>query len=211
MLALHTAVICFDAHPLWRELCGASWDWATSAHPPYGPALVRVTGPGRDHVLTTGFDDFALDDEVYGFLDEVDDLAPLLTSAHGGRDHPLLWAGRSAPGGWSPTCWATGPPRSSTRPTGCPAPCCRVGDRRRPMIDLHAHVVLESVLGAAGPYGPELDDGDEATGRPPCFRVGDVLRSSASATGAARSWTSTPGWRRWTAPASTSRCCRRTR
>ena len=40
------------------------------------------------------------------------------------------------------------------------------------MIDLHAHVVLESVLGAAGPHGPELDEGDAATGRPPCFRVG---------------------------------------
>ena len=41
------------------------------------------------------------------------------------------------------------------------------------MIDLHAHVVLESVLGAAGHLGPELDEGDEADGRPPCFRVGD--------------------------------------
>ncbi len=40
------------------------------------------------------------------------------------------------------------------------------------MIDLHAHVVLDSVLGAAGHLGPELDDGDPATGRPPCFRVG---------------------------------------
>ena len=40
------------------------------------------------------------------------------------------------------------------------------------MIDLHAHVVLESTLGAAGPLGPELDEGDPATGRPPCFRVG---------------------------------------
>jgi aminocarboxymuconate-semialdehyde decarboxylase len=40
------------------------------------------------------------------------------------------------------------------------------------VIDLHAHVVLESSLGAAGPDGPELDDGDPATGRPPCFRVG---------------------------------------
>ena len=40
------------------------------------------------------------------------------------------------------------------------------------MIDLHAHVVLESVLGAAGNLGPELDDGDDATGRLPCFRVG---------------------------------------
>ena len=41
------------------------------------------------------------------------------------------------------------------------------------MIDLHAHVVLDSVLGAAGPHGPELDEGDPATGRLPCFRVGD--------------------------------------
>lgn len=41
------------------------------------------------------------------------------------------------------------------------------------MIDLHAHVVLESTLGAAGPLGPELDDGDPVDGRLPCFRVGD--------------------------------------
>jgi aminocarboxymuconate-semialdehyde decarboxylase len=40
------------------------------------------------------------------------------------------------------------------------------------MIDLHAHVVLDSVLGAAGPLGPEMDDGDEASGIPPSFRVG---------------------------------------
>lgn len=40
------------------------------------------------------------------------------------------------------------------------------------MIDIHAHVVLESVLGAAGDLGPELDDGDPAVGRPSCFRVG---------------------------------------
>ena len=41
------------------------------------------------------------------------------------------------------------------------------------MIDLHAHVVLEATLGAAGGYGPELDEGDESAGRPPCYRVGD--------------------------------------
>jgi aminocarboxymuconate-semialdehyde decarboxylase len=41
------------------------------------------------------------------------------------------------------------------------------------VIDLHAHVVLEESLGAAGPLGPELDEGDPAGGRPPCFRVGD--------------------------------------
>lgn len=41
------------------------------------------------------------------------------------------------------------------------------------MIDLHAHVVLEETLGAAGAYGPDLDEGDPTVGRPPCYRVGD--------------------------------------
>ena len=41
------------------------------------------------------------------------------------------------------------------------------------VIDLHAHVVLDATLGAAGPYGPDLDEGDEAAGRLPCYRVGD--------------------------------------
>lgn len=40
------------------------------------------------------------------------------------------------------------------------------------MIDLHAHVVLEETLGAAGPYGPSLDEGDADEGRVPCYRVG---------------------------------------
>ena len=41
------------------------------------------------------------------------------------------------------------------------------------MIDLHAHVVLEETLGSAGRYGPDLDEGDPSTGRPPGYRVGD--------------------------------------
>lgn len=43
------------------------------------------------------------------------------------------------------------------------------------MIDLHAHVVLERTLGAAGELGPELDEGDESSGRRPSFRVGDYV------------------------------------
>jgi type 1 glutamine amidotransferase len=92
LLALHTAVICFDAHPAWRELCGAAWDWSRSAHPPAGPAKVRVSPLGRAHCVTAGIDDFVVDDEAYGLLDEVEGLRPLLTSDHGGRSHPLLWA-----------------------------------------------------------------------------------------------------------------------
>lgn len=92
LLALHTAVICFDADPTWHALCGASWRWEHSSHPPFGPVAVTVTDAGRHHDLTRGVDDFVVDDEAYGFLDEVDDLEPLLVSTHGGRAHPLLWA-----------------------------------------------------------------------------------------------------------------------
>jgi type 1 glutamine amidotransferase len=92
LLAVHTAVICFDAHPTWRELCGAAWDWSRSSHPPFGPARVRVSPLGRGHAVTAGVDDFVVDDEVYGYLDEVEGLRPLMTSDHGDRAHPVLWA-----------------------------------------------------------------------------------------------------------------------
>jgi hypothetical protein len=92
LLVLHAGVISFDAHPTWQHLCGATWDWDSSAHPPCGPVTVHVTPHGQRHPLTAGIDDFVVEDEVYGFLDEVGDLAPLLTSDHGGRSHPVLWA-----------------------------------------------------------------------------------------------------------------------
>jgi type 1 glutamine amidotransferase len=92
LLALHTAVICFDADPVWHALCGASWRWDRSSHPPLGPAGIDVTGAGRVHPITRGVEPFVIHDEVYGFLDEVRGLEPLLVSAHGGRSHPLLWA-----------------------------------------------------------------------------------------------------------------------
>lgn len=40
------------------------------------------------------------------------------------------------------------------------------------MIDVHAHVVLEGVMGCAGHYGPELGVGPEGRAR---FRVGDYV------------------------------------
>lgn len=92
LLALHTAVICFDAEPTWHALCGASWNWESSSHPPIAEFPVSVTPAGQDHVLTAGLDDFVIEDELYGFLDEVDDIAPLLSGVHDGRAHPLLWA-----------------------------------------------------------------------------------------------------------------------
>ena len=92
LLALHTAVICFDAEPTWHRLVGASWDWEHSSHPPLGPVSIAVTEAGRAHPVTAGLEGFTITDEVYGFLDEELGLVPLLTGTHSGRDHPLVWA-----------------------------------------------------------------------------------------------------------------------
>lgn len=92
LLALHTAVICFDTQPAWPETVGASWDWDRSSHPPLGEIRVTVTDAGRAHPVTAGLESFSIVDEAYGFLREEPDIAPLLTADHGGRDHPVLWA-----------------------------------------------------------------------------------------------------------------------
>jgi len=92
LLALHTAVVCFDAEPIWHELCGAAWHWERSSHPELGESEVSVTIEGRAHSITAGLGDFTIVDEVYGFLDEDPSIVPLLVGSQGGRIHPLLWA-----------------------------------------------------------------------------------------------------------------------
>ncbi|MCC5951895.1 MAG: ThuA domain-containing protein [Acidimicrobiia bacterium] len=95
LLALHTAVICFDGHPGWRALCGASWSWGQSSHDPLGPVEIEVSDHGRAHLLTAGCEGFELIDEIYGDLDTDDELTPLLVGRSvgrsEGRQHPVLW------------------------------------------------------------------------------------------------------------------------
>lgn len=92
LLACHTAVICFDGDPRWAACLGATWDWERSMHPPLGPADVVPTAAGAVHPVTAGMAGFTTVDEVYGFLAVAPDLEPLLTSAHDGAEHPVLWA-----------------------------------------------------------------------------------------------------------------------
>src|SRR5207247_2572686 len=89
ILALHGASISFDDWPEWRELIGGVWRWDRSSHPPLGIATIAVRD--RAHPLVAGIEDFEIVDEIYGFLDYEPDVEPLMTSAHGGTDHPLLW------------------------------------------------------------------------------------------------------------------------
>ncbi|MDA8366202.1 MAG: ThuA domain-containing protein [Actinomycetota bacterium] len=90
LLAVHAASICFDDWPEWGEVVGGAWNWDRSSHPPLGPVAVTVrTGA---HPIVAGVGDFEVVDEAYGFLDLQPDVEGLMFAAHGGADHPLLWA-----------------------------------------------------------------------------------------------------------------------
>ena len=93
LLALHTAVICFDDWPEWGDALGGAWVWGRSNHPPLGPP-VPVTVTAR-HPLVDGVDGFTIVDEVYGDLDRRAAVTGLLSATQPGRPgpaQPLLWA-----------------------------------------------------------------------------------------------------------------------
>jgi hypothetical protein len=93
LVALHTAVICFDDWPDWPHLLGGGWVWGTSGHPPFGPAQARMTG--TRHGLTAGLTPFETIDEVYGDLclaPDTEVLAELRAHADGAVWQPALWA-----------------------------------------------------------------------------------------------------------------------
>ncbi|OAN76395.1 hypothetical protein A8B78_02610 [Jannaschia sp. EhC01] len=45
LLGLHTAAICFDDWPEWRDLLGIAWQWGVSHHPPPCPMRVHAEPP----------------------------------------------------------------------------------------------------------------------------------------------------------------------
>jgi type 1 glutamine amidotransferase len=97
LVALHTALICFDDWPGWKEILGGGWTWGHSSHPPYGKVEVRLDDP--DHPLLHGLDGFTLDDEVYGDLQLRSDVQALLHArAKSDPDwQPVLWTRRVGP------------------------------------------------------------------------------------------------------------------
>jgi type 1 glutamine amidotransferase len=90
VLALHTAIICFDDWAGWAAILGGRWVWGRSSHPPYGRVEVRPDEP--NHPLLAGLPAFSLDDEAYGDLDLDPAVRPLMhVRAAGGTWHPGLW------------------------------------------------------------------------------------------------------------------------
>lgn len=92
LLALHTASICFDDWPQWRQILGGVWVWGRSFHPELSQVELEVTA--CDSPITRGLNDFSLHDEVYHCLEREDDVKPLLTAKVTAADgsQPLLWS-----------------------------------------------------------------------------------------------------------------------
>lgn len=89
LLGLHTASICFDSWPQWREILGAAWVWGTSHHPEFGGVDVRVAA---SHPLVDDSSDFRVDDEIYHHLAIESDVVALLAAERDEGAQPLLWA-----------------------------------------------------------------------------------------------------------------------
>ena len=90
LLGLHTASLCFDTWPGWRDLLGAAWRWGRSFHPPLASLTVRPDT--ATHPITLGLPAFDLIDEIYHYLDTSADAQPLLWAG----DQPVAWAREAA-------------------------------------------------------------------------------------------------------------------
>ena len=89
LLALHTALVCFDDWPGWGDLLGGSWDWDRSHHPDLGPVVVECSA---EHSLTRGLGEFTVDDECYVDLDRRADLEVVATMTVPGEEpQPAAW------------------------------------------------------------------------------------------------------------------------
>jgi len=97
LLALHTALICFDDWPAWKDMLGAVWAWGRSGHPPRGDVDVRPCVSA--HPLLGDVPAFTLHDEVYGNLDGDAHAGALLQArARAAAEwHPVLWTRRHGP------------------------------------------------------------------------------------------------------------------
>jgi len=110
LVGVHTASVCFDDWPEWRDVLGGAWSWGRSSHPapaPVRPAVVAshpvVDGlggrSGRSEAADRA-DELALVDEVYGDLDLAEGIEVLVTALRHAADEPqpVVWAHRHGDG-----------------------------------------------------------------------------------------------------------------
>ncbi|WP_298192901.1 ThuA domain-containing protein [Novosphingobium sp.] len=90
LLAMHTAVICWDNQPGWLDLLGGGWNWDRSHHPPLGPITVQP--------LAAGAVPFEAVDEAYHHLDPAADCEIMATADAGEGAQPVVWRRRHGSG-----------------------------------------------------------------------------------------------------------------
>jgi len=92
LLALHTASICFDNWPEWRDVLGGAWDWSRSFHPEINSIDIEIAA--KEHPIVSGLNNFDIHDEIYHYLAPAPDVEPLLVAEASKEDGPqtIMWA-----------------------------------------------------------------------------------------------------------------------
>ena len=85
LMAMHTAVICFDTEPGWLDLLGGGWRWGVSHHPPLGPLRIQRVGERAGGAC------FDLVDEAYHHLALAPDAVVRATCALDEGPQPVAW------------------------------------------------------------------------------------------------------------------------
>ena len=97
LMAFHAASACFRKpppakkndpvaeHPQFYEMLGGY----VESHPPLGPIQVRVRP--TDHPVTSGLNDFVIEDELFLFREGPNDNHVLLDTVYEGKRRPLAW------------------------------------------------------------------------------------------------------------------------
>ncbi len=102
LLGSHTASICFDDWPEWREVLGGAWNWERSSHPPAAPvhAWIASSAAAQHPVLAGAAPTLDLVDEVYGEVDLADGCEVLMVARRtpDDREQPVVWAHRFGTG-----------------------------------------------------------------------------------------------------------------
>ncbi len=101
LLGNHTASICFDDWPEWREVLGGAWNWHRSSHPPCGPVSAHLASDtAGHHPVLNGLTSLSLVDEVYGDIDLDLDTEVLMVAKRtpDDDDQPVVWVHRYGAG-----------------------------------------------------------------------------------------------------------------
>lgn len=83
VLGIHTAAICFDDWPAWRDHLGVRWVWGRSHHP--APCAISVRASAVTDPIVAGIAPFSVHDELYSDLERTPGTRVLMEARADGR------------------------------------------------------------------------------------------------------------------------------